>query len=282
MNLVQTAMKSQGWQAGLSLEYVYKDGKTVLLKQDRRGPLFVQKPFYPEGPQTCHTYILHPPGGVVGGDGLDVSITLKGGGHAVVTTPAAGKFYRSAGPRAVQTNRMTVADGAVLEWLPQETIVYDGADLDTRTIVDLDHQARFIGWEMICLGLPACNRPFKTGRLTQSFEIRRNDQPLCIEPVRIGADDPVLTARWGLAGRPVFGTMTATADRSGIVSAIREAVKISNRGDLFTVTRLKGLILCRYLGDDVYAGLNFFRRAWDVLRPAVIGRPPCEPRIWST
>jgi urease accessory protein len=271
-----------GWRASLKLGYAAKDGKSLLLQQERRGPLFVQKPFYPEGPRTCHTYIIHPPGGVVGGDNLGLDVTLGGGSQALVTTPAAGKFYRSAGPAAVQINRFDIAADAVLEWLPQETIIYSGARAQMRTIVRLDAGARFIGWEMICLGLPACAQPFALGRIDQYFEIWQDGLPLLIEPLRIGSSDPLLTAHWGMAGHPVIGTLAATVQDTKVAGAIREDVSAEPDDGLFAVTQVQGLTLCRFLGDDVYTGLQLFRRAWEILRPVVKGCNACAPRIWAT
>jgi urease accessory protein len=279
----QHAVSGQGgWLGHLELGYAYSEGKSFLLKQERKGPLFVQKPFYPEGPQTCHTYVLHPPGGVVGGDTLNLEIMLAGGSHALVTTPSATKFYRSAGPRAIQINRLQVAAGAVLEWLPQENIIYNGADAKMRTMVQLNGDARFIGWEMTCLGLPAGGQPFIQGRLVQHFEIRQDDRPLLIEPLRLCAQDPVRTARWGLSGQPVSGILAATVKEPGVVQLIRECTSGMTTDGLFAVTRIQGLTLCRFIGADVYAGLKFFRRAWEILRPAVLGRVACAPRIWAT
>jgi len=271
-----------GWQASLKLGYAAKGGKSLLLRQDRRGPLFVQKPFYPEGPKTCHTYIIHPPGGVVGGDRLGLDVTLAAGSQALITTPAAGKFYRSAGLTAEQVNRLDVASDAVLEWLPQETIIYDGAHARMRTTVRLSPGACFIGWEMICLGLPACAQPFTLGRIEQHFEIWQAGAPILIEPLRIGPSDALLTACWGMAGHPVIGTLAATVQDPGVVATVREHASAGPEDGLFAVTRVQGLILCRFLGDDVYAGLKLFRRAWEILRPVVKGSGICAPRIWAT
>ncbi len=271
-----------GWQACLKLGFAAKGGQTLLARQERRGPLFVQKPFYPEGPRTCHTYIIHPPGGVVGGDQLGLDVTLGGGSEALITTPAAAKFYRSAGPAAAQINRLDVAADAVLEWLPQETIIYNGARVRMHTIVKLQAGARFVGWEMICLGLPACNQPFAVGGIDQRFEIWQEGRPLLIEPLRIGPHDPLLKSRWGLAGQPVIGTLAASIDQPLLVDAIRQHMALQSTDGLFSVTRVQGVTLCRFLGDNVYTGLNLFRRAWEVLRPAIKGSQVCAPRIWAT
>jgi urease accessory protein len=274
--------KDDGWRASLKLEYAANHGKSVLLQQERQGPLFVQKPLYPEGPGTCHTYIIHPPGGVVGGDKIYLDLTLGAGSQALITTPAAGKFYRSAGPEAVQISRLDVAAGAVLEWLPQETIIFNGARAAMRTTVRLEAGAGFIGWEMICLGLPACAEPFRRGRIDQHLEVWLAGQPVLIEPLRVGSNDPLLAAPWGMAGHPVIGTLAATVQDPLVVDAIRVIASAGSDEGLFSVSRVHGLTLCRFLGDDVYAGLKLFRRAWEVLRPAVKGCVACPPRIWAT
>ncbi len=275
-------LEDGGWRAFLKLGYAFKDGRSLLFRQQRQGPLFVQKPFYPEGPRTCHTYILHPPGGVVGGDRLDLALTLESGSQCLVTTPAAGKFYRSPGPDAMQVNRLNVAEGAVLEWLPQETIIYNGSRARMRTIVMLAAGARFIGWEMFCLGLPASAQPFASGRIDQHLEVRQAGKPLLIECLRIESDDSILKEPWAMGGHPVTGTMVATTGDVKVTDAVREKVCVESDDGLFAVTGLNGLTLCRFLGDDVYKGLRLFRRAWEVLRPVVKGGNVCTPRIWET
>ena len=102
------------WKAHLSLGIVQTSARTVLKSRSHVGPLAVQRPFYPEG-DVCHVYILHPPGGVVGGDELAIHINAATGSHALVTTPAAGKFYRSDGRTAKQSVNVKIAAGAIVD-----------------------------------------------------------------------------------------------------------------------------------------------------------------------
>ena len=112
------------WKAKLSLGFTYKNNKTVLSERKHYGPLVVQRPFYPEGNDLCHVYLIHPPGGVVGGDKPDLNINLEKQTQVLITTPSAGKFYRSGDFKGSQTQKMTVAKESILEWFPQETIFF--------------------------------------------------------------------------------------------------------------------------------------------------------------
>jgi len=124
-----------GWQASLELAFAADtSGATRLDRRAHRGPFLVQRPFFPEGREVCHVYLLHPPGGLVGGDELRLDLRVGEGARALVTTPAAGKAYRTLGPVSRQTQALSVADGAALEWLPQETIVYDGAAVNSSSL----------------------------------------------------------------------------------------------------------------------------------------------------
>jgi urease accessory protein len=273
---------SQCWPAHLKLRYTVSGSKTVLREQRHFGPLMVQKPFYPEGLQTCHSYLIHPPGGVVGGDKLGIEINSAPGAHAVVTTPGATKFYRSAGPRATQINRLTVSSAGALEWLPQETIIYNQADVKSHTIVSLQPGAEFIGWEIVCLGLPASRQPFRCGILDQRLTVWQDDRPLLIEPLRIEGKDEVLDANWGLAARPVTGIFIATLTDNDVLGAVRQCAAQMEAGNYFGATRINGLTVCRFLGQDVGTGFKAFRKAWEIIRPAVLDKKACAPRIWAT
>ena len=145
-----------GWQASLNLTFVDRGDKTVLKNRQQSGPLAVQRPLYPDG-ETCHTYLLHPPGGVVGGDTLNIEATIESGAHALITTPGATKFYRSNNKYAKQKQTLRVKKDARLEWMPQENIFFPNAHVRLDTEIRLEKGAQFWGWEMHCFGRPAQN-----------------------------------------------------------------------------------------------------------------------------
>ena len=271
-----------GWQAALDLHFERSGARTVLAQRRHVGPLQVQRPFYPEGDDTCHVYLLHPPGGVVGGDQLRIGIDVAAGAHALITTPAAGKWYRSAGRVATLDQYLTVAAHALLEWLPQESIVFDGAHVATNTRVELADTAKFLGWELMCLGRPAAAELFTHGVLRQRVEVWRNGAPLWIEGSRLCGGEPVLTAAWGLRGHSVTGTLACTSTVPQLVTHVREAWATLSGNALVSATQLDSVVVCRYLGDDAEQARACFRAAWAVLRPAVFGKDACPPRIWAT
>lgn len=274
-----------GWPAALALGFTAAGGATVMSARRHVGPLAVQRAFYPEGPGVCHVYVLHPPGGVVGGDRLRVDVSVAAGAHALLTTPAATKVYRSAGARAQQRQHLRVAAGGALEWLPQETILFDGAHVHLGTRVDLAAGGRFIGMEMLCFGLPARAEGFAHGRCRQVLELWRDGRPLLCERGRFDGAAPVATARWGLAGAPVLGTLLATpAPPSATLDDLRALARALPAGDLGAVTTVGdgAALVCRYLGGSTERAAVFLRAAWSILRPIVLDRPPVPPRIWAT
>jgi len=245
----------------------------------------VQRPFYPEDQSVCHVALLHPPGGVVGGDELHIEAALAPDTNALITTPAAGKFYRSAGSVARQTQCLTVAAGATLEWLPQETIVYSGALVRALTRIELEGDAGFLGWEIVCLGRPAADETFVAGDCRLDFELWRDGEPLYLERGRYAAGDAIFGAPWGLHGQPVSATLVCAGSPPGAVGPIRagwEDSKLAYDGEQATVTQLDGALICRYRGPSAMRARRFFVLAWGLLRPASLGRPPCPSRFWST
>ena len=109
------------WHANLDVDYRMEMGRCVV-RHTHTGPLRILQSLYPEGEHICHNVIVHPPGGLVGGDTLDLKFSAAGGTHALVTTPGATRFYRSDGAQALQRTSLTVAEGARVEWLPLEAI----------------------------------------------------------------------------------------------------------------------------------------------------------------
>ncbi|HEY9199195.1 MAG TPA: urease accessory protein UreD [Gammaproteobacteria bacterium] len=279
-----------GWRGELRLELARAGtsheasggARTVVAARRHRGPLNIQRAFYPEG-ELAHLYLLHPPGGVVGGDELHIDVDVQSGAQALITTPASGKLYRSDGREASLRQTLRVAAAASLEWLPQETIVYAGAQARMSTRVELEAGGRFIGWEMLCLGRPACAETFTHGRLLQRFELWRDGAPLWLERARFEGAASALAAQWGMQGLPLAATLVATADDKDLLQRVRAAVDMqAGEAENFSATRLDGVLVCRYLGTEAQRARNCLAAAWAEIRRSVLGREPCAPRIWNT
>ena len=278
--------RDMGWRAELDLCFknVGKEAaKTALARKSHVGPLVVQKPFYPEGPEVCHAYVVHPPGGVAGGDRLGIRVETGPGAHALLTTPAAGKFYRSPKATSTQSVAIDVGEDGACEWLPQETIFYDDARTRIETVVNLGDNGKYIGWDVACLGLEASGSPFENGEVRQMIEVRRNGEPLFIETARVRGGCDSLVAPWGLNGKKVFGIMVFAPCTAELVSRIKQLEQANCESELFAASLVGGeVLLCRFLGDHAFSAFKFFSRAWEIARPEIVGKPPCPPRIWRT
>ena len=270
------------WKARLDLEFSNSNNKTILSHRKHHGPLQVQKPFYPELNGICHLYILHPPGGVVGGDRLYICVDVNPNAHALITTPAAGKFYRSAGPVAKQEQVIKVAPKGTLEWLPSENIIFSGAKAHIKTKIELSRDSNFMGWEISCLGRPASNENFSQGELDQRFEIWREGKPLQIERLLLKGGDSSLHAKWGLIGFPVIGNMVCMTNNAGLLDSLKNLANASTEQELFSATQVDDIILCYFLGNSVERARNYFIKAWKIFRQGMIQLEAVEPRIWKT
>lgn len=284
MNLhdLRAAPAAEAWQARLQLRYQRAGGLTRLTGRKHTGPLVVQKAFHPEGGEVCHSLLVHPPGGVAGGDRLEIDVSVAERARALITTPGAAKWYRSLGPVAELRATLTVAPGASLEWFPQESIVFDGARVRPSARVELAERACFIGWDITRLGRTASGERFGTGELRSRFEVLQAGRRLWGEFARIEGGAPLLQSPAGLAGHPVMGSFLAAGATfdAGLIDACRAAVP---RGDArYGVTALPGVMIARYLGASAEAARSYFVELWSRVRPAVLGREACSPRIWNT
>jgi urease accessory protein len=274
---------TRGWTALLSLGFAADDGATRIARRHHRGPLVVQRAFFPEGPAVAHVYLLHPPGGMVAGDTLSVDVTVDAGAHALITTPAAGKAYRSGDQRQARLGqRLRVARGATLEWFPQETIVFDGAQVQLVTQIELEGDARFVGWEIVCLGRTAGGERLTHGFCQQHLELRRDGRPLVIDRTRLVGGGDLLAAPFGLGGQPVTGTMIIAPAVAATLEPIRALAAAVELPDRAAVTVVDGAMVCRYLGASGERARGYFAAAWSIVRPLLCDRPPCPPRIWMT
>lgn len=265
-----------GWSAELHLGFRARPGRTVLAERRRLGPLAVQRPFYPEG-EVCHVYVLHPPGGVVGGDRLQIDADLTAGSQALVTTPGATKFYRSEAAIACQVQTLRIADGAALEWLPQENILFTGAQVAMQTRVELSGTARLALWEVHCLGRPANGESFDSGRLDAGLQIWRDGRPLLLERLRVDAASRLRPSL--LNGHPVVATAVFTrADESHL----RQLRTLIDGQPAAAATLVEDLLVLRYLGGSTEDVRRLYSAARRLLRAALLQRPAVEPRIWNT
>ncbi len=281
--LYPSAMQTAGWHAHLELDFELRGARTTLARRRHHGPLGVQRPFYPEPDGTCHVYVLHPPGGLVSGDTLELDVTVRTGARALLTTPAATKLYRQRENDARQLQRFVVDTGARLEWLPQETIAYDGAAAQLETRVELADGAEFLGWELLCLGRPANHERFARGAVKQRIELWRGSQPLLIERALHIGGSPALSAAWGLGDAPVIGTLVyAGPPRTPeLIDELRATLESSAPGET-SASELASVLVCRYRGARVEHGLLAFRSAWELLRSHGGGTRAVAPRIWAT
>jgi urease accessory protein len=277
MQLAEPIVSS--WKASLALGFSFDDRKTTLSRKVHDGPLVVQKPLYPEGSDICHAIVVHPPGGIAGGDELTLQAKTAERASALLTTPGATKWYRSSGPRAKQSIAFDVQGR--LEWLPQETIVFDGALAESEIDADLGAGAALIGWDIVCLGRTGSGERFARGSYRSSIRVRRERKLLWLERGRIDGGGRLLDSPAGLAGSPVFGTLFVASPNLN-KELLNETRKPEPEAGRSAVTLLPGILLARYLGDSSEAARRYFIALWRILRPAVAGREAVEPRIWRT
>ncbi|MCQ4326423.1 urease accessory protein [Stutzerimonas stutzeri] len=266
------------WHAELELGYARVGGVSRPVLRRHTGPLRVQKHLYAEGPEVCQHIIVHPPGGIAGGDRLDIDVAVGAGAWAQLTSPGAAKWYRAAAP-ACQQLRLRVEAGATLEWLPQETIVYCAAQAELGTCIELEGDARLFYWDVIALGRPAANERFDAGHFQARLDIRRDGALLWHERQRVAGGDGLLDSPIGLDGQPVFATLIASGEIDAALLERCRELPGRVRGDL---TQLPGLIVGRCLAREALHARAWLIGLWRLLRPQLLGREAVPPRIWST
>ena len=275
-----------GWLGHLSLHYRVQQGRTVALDR-HSGPLRVLQRLYPEGDAICHHVLVHPPGGLVGGDELQLDVQLEAGAHALITTPGATRFYRSEGQPAEQRVNLQVAGAARLEWLPLETIAHPGCEGVNQVTLNLAPGAEMMGWDLLALGLPASGAPFDRGRFTQHLHW----PGVWLEQAALQAQDSsLLHAPVGLAGHPVVGTLwwasgspLSRSQRQTLLDTARQAVAASPLASTAGCTapdeRLVLLRLLAHRVEPAMALMQAVRAAW---RSAQWGLQAQAPRLWRT
>ena len=280
-----------GWNGRLSLAYRsepwYGGAHRTVLHDRHEGPLRILASLYPEAPAVCHNVLVHPPGGVVGGDSLHIEAELAEGTHALITTPGATRFYRSASEPALQSLDAHVAAGARLEWLPLETIVHSGALAENRMRFALAPGAEMIGWDVLALGLPASGEPFEHGRFAQAIEL----PGVWLERARLdAADRQLFDAPLGWGGHKVLatlwfagGSVLAPARRDALLDAAREAADASPLAASAGASSAHGeAVVLRALAPRVEPAMVLLLQVRARWRQIAWELAPCAPRVWRT
>jgi urease accessory protein len=277
-----TVPVTDAWHGQLDLLFTQKDNITRLARSYATAPLKVQRPFYPEG-GVCHTVLLHTAGGIVGGDRLSSRLLLEPHTQVLLTTAAAAKIYRSSGLTAQQTVEIEVGNHAHLEWLPQETIVFDRALYHQHIRVNLGRGATWCGWEITRLGRSASGEQFLAGQWRNAIEIWQNGQPLWIDRQQLTGSGEQWQSFQGVAGQPIVGTlaMMGISVEPEVVQRARDLWIGADPAMVYGVTRVQGGLVCRYRGSDRQAVWRWFKAVWNLVRQRYRGRTACLPRVWQ-
>ncbi len=274
------------WHAQLDLTYRLQQERSVVYPA-HSGPLRVLQSLYPEGPAICHNVLVHPPGGLVGGDTLAMHIDVGSGAHALVTTPGATRFYRSTGLSATQTLQAKLAPHARLEWLPLEAIAHDQCQAENRAIFELAPGAELMGWDVTALGLPAAQLPFRHGSFTQHLEI----PGVWLEQGRLLAQDTrLMDGPLGLAGHRCLATLFFAAGEP--LTRARRELALANMHELLQTCNLREsagvtspheqVLVLRVLAPLVEPAMQLLQAARMVWRETLWGLHSPAPRIWAT
>ena len=278
MNL--TDSPSPSWFADLQLAFGFREGRTAMIRNKHEGPLVVQKALYPEGPELCQILIVHPPGGIAGGDELRVSCDLDVGARVQLTTPGATKWYESFGSPSKQFITLNLAAESICEWLPQENIIFNRCLVDVVTEVNVESGAIFVGWDFYSLGRHVKHAPLLHGQLKQKTKILIDGIPIFTERTLFDPDR-LMDGPGILDGYSNYGTMFIVGlDQNPAL--IEDLRKIAEGEMHCALTWMDGVLIARWVGADIEAGRDIFTAIWARLRPVYFLRSAVKPRIWNT
>ena len=272
-------------EARLLMKFGDDQGVTRLFERESYGPLIIQKPLYQEGPEVCQVVIVHPPGGVVGGDQLEITAQVGDSAIAQVTTPGAAKWYKANGYISRQKVKLEVGARGSLEWVPQETIFFNNAHVVLDHQVSLEKDATYIGSEILCFGRTASGETFTNGQINSRYTIRSENQLIWHEQFRVLGQGPAMKSPLGLNGNTVFATLIAVGKvvPATLITDLREAASSISEGvGSIGVTQLKSVVVARYLGNSSEVARRVMLGMWGLLRPAMLNRQAMVPRMWNT
>ena len=219
-------------------------------------------------------------GGLAGGDRLRLDVAVEAGAAAVVTSAAAEKVYRSLGPDCRIRTRLVVGEGGWLEWLPQPTILFGGARLDRRTVVELAPGARLLAGEAVIFGRAARGEHFAVGRLFDGWRLSLAGRLAWADALDLDPATGALAGPAGFGGAGALATLIyAGPDAAGLLDAARAL--LAPAGARAGVTRVNGMLLARFLAEDASALGEDLRRYAGGLRERAAGLPARLSRLWQ-
>ena len=274
-----TSDDSTNWHGSLALTFARVGDATQIVHSRSQAPFKTQRSFYPEGAEVCHSVILHTAGGIVGGDRLSIDLRLQPQAQTLITTATASKLYRNNGQEASQAVNIHIGENACLEWLPQETIVFNQAIYQQKMHIELAPNALWLGWEVVRFGRTASGEQFIQGNWRSHTEVWQQGKPLWIDRQWLPGSEVTFHSPHGLAGCPVVGSfaLVGRAIETETIEALRQLA--AGNGEI-GVTRLQSGLICRYRGSSTLEVKQWFMQVWQLLRQVYLNRKTCAPRVW--
>lgn len=288
----------RSWEALLDLRFAVSHHKTVLKNYAFKGPLQVQKLFYHDSDkgdkvETCHCYILHPPGGLVSGDSLTFNIELEEHARALLTSTSANKFYKgdSCNVKSSLTQKF-ILNNCQLEFLPLENIFFNGAVSQVQTVFDMDKTSSLLTWDINCFGRAACDETFTQGYVSNKLQIIRAGIPLIHENLVLDTNSyynavPFLNNFNVQASLYAITTQELTSNLKSQVDIFAQELyarhkALKEQDCIYSLSMKDDLVICRYLGQSSYKAFELFKEIFVWLRPLIFNKKSVIPRIWNT
>ncbi|WP_420347809.1 urease accessory protein UreD [Pelagibius sp.] len=256
------------------------DGETRPADLYQRDPLSLRLPRPARG-DILEACLITTSGGIVGGDRLEIAVTAGQGAQARVYPQAAEKVYRSTGADSRIDVTLTSDEGCWLEWLPQETILFDGARLRRRTTLDLAAGSRVLAGEFLVFGRRASGEQLARGLIHDAWRVRRGGTLVWADALHMDGDLAApLTSPACLGGATAFASMIYAADDAAShLAALRDLLPPESDAVQHALTAVNGLIVGRFIGEAM-AVRGSFGRFWGAARAALADLPPLLPRLW--
>lgn len=262
------------------LDFRCRDGRTALSSLYQQAPCRVLFPA-PETGDPKLGVLLTTTGGLTGGDRLDIELAVEDGARATISTQAAEKIYRSTGPDCTVRVGLRAGEGAWLEWLMQETILFDGAHLSRRTEADVAPTGRLLAVESLVFGRTAMGEDFRRGRVHDVWRVRRGGRLVWIDALKLAGDVAGERRKpFGLGAAAGCATVLYVgADAATHLAAAREALGRTQASG--GATSFDGVLIVRLLSDSAVTLRNGVSQVVARLRHAIAGLPARLPRVWS-